>query len=244
MNIGFAGTQQLIHPSQHMKRHVTLVKRRLAGGFTLIEMLAVLAIVSVVTALATFGLSGSKSSAQLGGSCNQVANLVELAKQTAVSKNEMTALVVITDPAVSSRNQVLVIYELQAPTDGTAPTAANWKQVTSFAKLQSGVVVDPSSSTFTFNNSTDSSSTTGVPSPPFPAISYDGQTVGSFKYVVFTAGGSLLSGTSATIRISPGVFPAGSGNVVYTGGVNNGVPLNYYNITILAATGNIKIDRP
>jgi len=228
-----------------MKRHITSLrlKRRSAGGFTLVEILTVLTIVSIVTAFATYGLSGVKS-AQLAGSCNQVANLVDLAKQTAVSKNEMTALIVITDPTVARRNQVLVAYELQATTDGSTPTAANWKQLTSFATLPSGAVVDPSSSTFTFNNSTDSSSTAGVPSPSFPAISYNGQAVGSFKYIVFTAGGSLLSGNSATVRISPGIFPAGSSSVVYTGGTNNGVPLNYYNITILAATGNIKIDRP
>lgn len=229
-----------------MKRPITLLrlKRRFAGGFTLVEIMTVLAILSIVTAFATYGLSGVKSSTQLAGSCNQVANLVDLAKQTAVSKNEMTALIVITDPTVAQRNQVLVAYELQATTDGSTPTAANWKQLTSFATLPSGAVVDPSSSTFTFNNSTDTSSTAGVPSPSFPTITYNGQAVGSFKYVVFTAGGSLLSGTSATVRISPGVFPAGSSSVVYTGGTNNGVPLNYYNITILAATGNIKIDRP
>jgi len=116
----------VIHLSQYMEQHVTSLrlKRRLAGGFTLIEILAVLAILSIVTAIATYGLSGTKSSAQLGGSCNQVANLVELAKQTAVSKNEMTALVVITDPAVHQR----VIDEIEA--FARAETKLTWRGVT------------------------------------------------------------------------------------------------------------------
>jgi len=229
-----------------MKRHLSspLRRKRFSSGFSLTEVLVVLGIMSIVAAFATYGIPGLKSFAELNTACNQVANLVDLAKETAISKNEMTAVVVITDPTVARHNQILVAYELQPTTDGSPPTSANWKQLTSFKMLPGGAVVDPTSSTFTFNNSTDASPLAGVPATSFPAITFDNQKVSSFKYVVFTAGGSLLSENPAIIRISPGVFPTGSSSVVYTGGTKSGAPLNYYNLTILAATGNVKIDRP
>lgn len=228
-----------------LQAHRLSAVRRHRLGFTLTEILAVLAIISIVTAATfSYGLIGPKGMGKVEGSGNQVVDLIDLARQTAVSKNEMTALVVVTDPSVGLRNQLLMVYELQMPVNGSAPTSANWVPSTGWQMLYHGVLADPNPTYFTFNNSSDSSSTAGVPSPSFPAINYLGQNVSTYKYLVFTADGSLLSGNSATVRISPGAFPQGSSTVVYAGGTTGGVPNNYYNITILGATGMVKIDRP
>jgi prepilin-type N-terminal cleavage/methylation domain-containing protein len=214
-------------------------------GFTLMEILAVLAIISIVTAATfSYGAFGSTGFGKLESSGNQVVDLVDQARQTAVSKNEMTALLVVTDPSNALRNQLMMVYELQSSANGSAATSANWVPSTSWQILYNGVLADPNPSYFTFNNSSDTSSTAGVPSPSLPAITYLAQPVAAYKYVVFTADGGLLSGNSATVRISPGIFPQGSSTVVYTGGTTSGIPNNFYNITILGATGMVKIDRP
>jgi hypothetical protein len=94
-----------------------------------------------------------------------------------------------------------------------------------------------------FNSFSDTLPLPGVPQTPFPSISYGGKKINSYSYEIFLPNGSLLSGSSAQIRLAEGVISSGAATYTQRGHNSDG-PANYYNITILAGTGRTKIDRP
>lgn len=212
-----------------------------ARGFTLIEVLTVLAITAVMAGLIVPAMTSLGKSSALNVSADVVVNLANLGRETSMSKNAMTALIVLTDPSLSGADRTFVLMELDPRSDGSQPQSSDWKQISKWESLNSGVVSDPSS--LTFNKSTDAPGTAGVPTPAFPSIVYNGQTVGSYSYVIFLPGGNLLSGTSPQIQLVEGIVSSGA--VTYTRPVaGGGAPANYYSLTVLTSTGRVKIDRP
>ncbi|PTX99516.1 hypothetical protein DB346_16905 [Verrucomicrobia bacterium LW23] len=228
----------LIHRTRRAAATVTrrLSERNGSKAFSLVEILVVLSLIGVVMgvmvpALGGFGLGRG---AQLNYSGNQVANLINLARQNSMSKNVMTALVVITDPSVLQGGQGIILMELKPRTDGATATPADWKPVTKWETLGAGSIVDRFVS---FE--------TEQPQPAFPAFRYGTASIAaSYNYIVFLPGGNLLgSAGTSQIRLTEGFFPKGDSAPVLTRRGANGQPVNTYNITILGATGRTKIDR-
>jgi prepilin-type N-terminal cleavage/methylation domain-containing protein len=210
-------------------------------GFTLIEILTVLAITAVMTSLIVPALTSLSKSNALNVSADVVVNMANLGRETAMSKNAMTALVVLTDPSINNADRVFGLMELDPRSDGSQPQSSDWKQVSKWESINSGVISDPSS--LSFNKSTDVAGTAGVPTPTFPPLVYHGKTIGSYSYVIFLPGGNLLSGTSPQIQLVEG--NVASGSVTYTRPVaGGGAPANYYILTVLTSTGRVKVDRP
>jgi prepilin-type N-terminal cleavage/methylation domain-containing protein len=217
-----------------------------ASGFTLIELLTVVAIMVTVVGLAVPAFTSIGSANLLDASGNRAVNLINFAREDAMSKNAMTALVVLTSPQ-NSAYRTLAVMEL--PNGSTV-----WNQVSAWETLSSGAMIDPgpdNNSThipfpylFNFTRSTVPAGTAGVPRTAFPSIQYGGATVQSYQYEVFLPNGSLLSGSSATIRLAEGFISSGNTATYTRPDPHGGGPANYYNITILGATGRTKIDRP
>lgn len=209
---------------------------------TLVELLVVVAILMLMMAAVVPAVTTISRGRSLVIGGNQIANLANLARENALSNNSMTALIVPTDINMEKRNRMAGLFQLLPSDNGTVPSSANWTQISSWETLPQGVVIDPG--TFTFNDSSDPASTPGVPMPPFPPIRYGAGNCASYRYVVFLPGGGLLSGSSTLLRMVEGFLPAGSSKVSYTHPANGGLPANYYDITLIAATGRLKIDRP
>jgi len=212
-------------------------------GFTLIELLVVVAVIVIMAGLAVPAYTSIGKGSQLSASGNRVANLINLARQNSMSKNSMTAFLVLTDSRINNAYQSVALMEL--PNQSSV-----WTQISNWETLPSGTIIDPGPDgnpshpyQFSFNNSSDTTPLPGVPQQPFPPISYGGRHAGTYRYEIFLPNGSLLSGSAVQIRLAEGLISSGVATYTHPDPKGGG-PANYYEVTILAGTGRTKIDRP
>ncbi len=221
-----------------------LAPKKRRGAFTLIELLVVIAIIALATGMVIFGLKGTASSSSLTGEGDRLAALVSLARQNAMAKNALTALILVTDPSVDGNLRAVSIWEITPKTDGTALTPTNWKQASRWETLRAGTIFkSPGTDEM---ESPGTLTATSVP-PSFPTIKFGSSTLNStngFRYLLFLPSGGLLSNTHnpGVLTLAEGTISGGT--VVYTNKNSSGDPANTYTITIIAATGHSVITRP
>lgn len=211
-------------PSQELSR--ALGKR---SGFSLLELLTVIAMMAVLTTLIAPAFNSLGKSNLLDAEGNRFVNLVNYAGQNSISKNAMTALIVIA-PETPGAYKASALFEY-------TPEALDWKQLSPWETVKDGVVLDPA----TFSTFSDSGT---QPQPAFPVLRYRGAAVNSYKYLIFLPNRSLLQNTSAQLKLAEGNFPPGASLPTYTHRASDGTPANYYGVTVLGPTGRPKIDRP
>jgi len=205
------------------------------AAFTLVELLAVLAVIITMTALAVPAFTGISHGSTLKAGGNSISNLALLARQNSLSKNAMTALVMVGASGTQGDFRAFSLYEISPHSDGTPAVTGDWKQITAWETLGDGVAAD----LCTFSASSVQMT------PPFPTLTYRGAQIANYQYVVFLPSGALYSSNPAHVRLAPGFVPTGGQTVSYTAKVDaNGQPANYYDLSILSASGRIKIDRP
>ncbi len=172
---------------------------------------------------------------------NQAVDLAHLARQSSLSHNALTALILVTDPAVADRYRLFTLLQL-TPSDSTSGvSSSDWKQIIPWQTLAQGTLIDP---TVIADNAFQDYTTDAV-NPSFPTLKRAGLTVGQYKYIIFQSDGSLYRDSSgsagAILKLVEGFFPqTSSTEPVYT----RPNSANYYRITVLASTGQTKIDRP
>ncbi len=213
------------------------LQRSDSPAFSLIELLVVMAVISLMLVLAAAAFNNFGKSTALAASGNRVAGILEQARQHALSQGAMTAVAIATDSASPKRNQAFVVLAARPRSDGAALTAADWKQVSKWEVLPEGITVD-SGSTFT------ESGTKLVPSLPSQLPERAGERSNSFRYVIFQPSGAILGGGAAGLRLVEGIWPSGAASPTYTRPGSDGTPGNYYKMSLIAATGRLKVDRP
>ncbi len=207
-------------------------------AFTLVEMLVVISIIILLLALTVPAMNSFSKSNTLVSGGDMITNLVALARQTATSKNTMTALVLLGKQGTADAD-FRAFTVLQYNTDQKL-----WVQNTAWQPLPTGVIVDftdTADSTFILNSPTTFPDLgSGQSNPPVP---YQQQTVTSYAARIFVPNGGLLNAQNpAQIRLVEGNIQGAQ--VQYTHRTSSGTPANYYDIAILGATGQTKISRP
>ncbi len=199
-------------------------------AFSLIELLVVIAIIGTVTVLAVPAFNHLGKSSKLNSEGNKMVGLITRASQNSVTRNAMTALVVIPgDPATSQDLNAFALFQYAAGDSG-------WQQITKWETLKEGIVLDPAHLMLTMYPAVK-------PSPDLPIISYLGSARPSFQYLVFLPDRSLLHDQSGRISLVEGTFAPGAVAPALTHPGDNG-PANFYRVTVLATTGRAIIERP
>jgi uncharacterized protein (TIGR02596 family) len=198
-------------------------------GFSLVEILTVIAIITVMAVLSLPSITSLRQSGSLTAGGNELSDLAVMAQQYAVSHNVMTALVGVTGTTTvpNAQNRAFVVIASDS-------TGNNWAPVCKWTLLPDSVVMASSSSINTFIAQT---------SPPagFPStLTLNGTSLncssgsgGVCSYQLFYPDGQM--DTSAPSVILPLVSAQ---NVAATA-----LPQNYYELIFNPNTGTVKIKR-
>jgi prepilin-type N-terminal cleavage/methylation domain-containing protein len=230
----FSGMRSL--PSLH---HASGCRRarRIGAAFTLVELLVVIAVMLILLVMAVPAFNGIGRGTALNGAGNSVSNLVYLARQNSLAKNALTAVILPGASGTDADFHAFALYEAVPHADGTPITTADWKPLGAWQTLPVSVIVEPDLCTFTKSSSSMT--------PAFPAFTYHAAPVTAYAYVVFLPSGEILGSVAPQVRLVTGYLPAGSDTVVYTNkNAATATPADYYNITIISASGRVKVDRP
>lgn len=197
-------------------------------AFSLLELLVVIAIGSVMVVLLIPAFNSLGKSQMLNAEGNKIVNLINFAGQNSAAKNAMTALIAI--PGKSTNVAALGLFEY-------VPEGSGWKQVSKWEPIKDGIVA--------WGNPDHPFTDSSIPPPiqVFPSISYRGQAVPAFQYLIFLPSRSLVQSTNAQLQIAEG-FASSAGPITFTRPATGGSPANFYNVTVVAASGCPKIDRP
>ncbi len=213
---------------------------RAARAFTLVEMLAVTLIISTLLALIVPVLNSFSRTNSLVGGGDMVTNMIALARQTATSKNTMTALVLLGKQGSADadyRAFTVLQYNVAQQT---------WVQNTPWALLPTGIIVDCSDTTnCTFLQNSPTAFPDLASGQTTPPVLYQQKNVTSFAARIFLPNGGLSNAQyPAQIRLVEGSLLQGT-QITYTHPVpSTSAPANYYDIAVLGATGQTKVGRP
>ena len=213
--------------------------RNFRAAFTLVELLTVLAVIGIVMGFVGPAISGMGRSTALVTAGNTVNNMANLARQHAMSRNTLTALVVLGNQGTDADYRAVVVMEYNRDT--------GWSRIGGWETLPVGITIDSV-------DTLECSFLLQSPNPfPFlatksqdnPPIDFQSAQVGPSAYAarIFTPGGGLQNpGYPAQIRLVEGRVEGGT--ILYTNRNALGKPANWFDIAIVGATGATKISRP
>lgn len=180
-------------------------------AFSLIELLVVVAIISIMAGLVTLGLQGVRAPA-IRGAASQVTSGLSLARQVAITKNTKAALFIANDSA----NGRLPYRHWSVGYSNRS--SGNWTLSKKWEPLPEGAffLETLTNSGYSPINNTPISRSQGETFTPAnfactaSSISIDGRTFTNLPYIMFSSDGAAISGTSATltnaaIRIANGL---------------------------------------
>lgn len=165
-------------------------------GFSIVELMTVVAVLSVLTAVVVPGVSGILQGQALRGASDRAWTAVTAARAEAISRQTNVALV-ITAGRSADPNQSEAIMLLAASRDGSAGAGGwTWEPASRWQKLPVGVEARPleTGSFLQSSAATPSIAAYGALADALPAI--DGAPVDRFSYVVFRPDGSVDSGSA------------------------------------------------
>ena len=115
---------------------------RRSRGFSLIELLTVIGVIVILMAFIVPAVSNFGRATGLTSAGNMVTHLTALARQTAISKSTLTALVMLADQGTSDDQGTSADYRAFTVLEYTA--GAGWSQISKWEILPEGIVVDRS----------------------------------------------------------------------------------------------------
>ena len=212
-------------------------------AYSLIELLAVMAILSALTGLTVGSLSPVKANALTAGG-NQIADLLASARQNSISQHAFTAVVI--KSGGDARYSAHCLFELKRDDDGDFVA---WRMLAPWRLLPEGVRFDPSApivspaANFLSMSPAPPSSPSALPS----SVQFRGNTVdltNDVAYQIFGPDGTLTKAAPVRLRLVEAAENFGGAGIIYTGQKTPaGPPANYYDIVILRETGQARVER-
>jgi prepilin-type N-terminal cleavage/methylation domain-containing protein len=196
---------------------------KVAGGFTLTELLTVIVVMALLVSLGLPSIMSSYRASGLTAAGNQLDSLAMLARENAVSHNVRTALVLVTsnsaNPSLSGR--AVSVWEMGS--DQTWTQTGRWM----FLPAATRAYDDPSATV------------TGFPTPA-PTITLNGSAVpaGNYSAFIFNPEGNMY-GPPSTKRVASIEYATDPAPV---GSVNTSLK-NYYDLVFGSDTGAIYVVR-
>lgn len=149
-------------------------------AFSLIELLTVIGLVSLLTTLVTPALMSSHRASSLTNAGNRMADMASVARQTALSRNAIMALIISSKPATDSvARQAAIIMQY----DGVQNL---WAPLGGWSRLPESISVQ--------DNSPDKAAVTQLAALN---LKVDGQTLSDYTALVFYPDGRLKSSAGA-----------------------------------------------
>lgn len=247
MNTPLAVTPLCPYPTAIMRCRAALPDRaapagaqglRAAAAFTLVEMLAVIGVLAILVVAAGPAMLGGVRGSPLLQAGNQVTALAASARQAAVTKQSMSALVLLTAAGTEQDYRAFTLMEFQEP--------SGWVQTQGWQELPPGVLVDPTTtqSTFLVNGPASFPGLrTGQTQPPLKHLGRD-LTPGS-QYVarIFVPSGGLRNAQDpAQIRLVEGQLEGTK--VRYSRPGSHAGTADFIDVAIIGVTGTTKTSRP
>ena len=218
-------------------------------AFTLVELLVTITIVSILTSICVLGLKSLTGSTGLTGAGDQVGAFMAFARQEAIAKDTMTAVVLVTNSTTGkAAYRTFSLWELNVRTDGSTPSPSDWVQASKWQTLPTGTVVDmnvvvgASSTPSTFL-------TSSTPTPALPAMNYLGTSLSNpttdYAVQIFLPSGRLLpSANPYILQLAEGYYNGATTTYQHPNVTNAAQPANYVKFVFSTATGEPKIVRP
>ncbi|MEZ0297283.1 MAG: Tfp pilus assembly protein FimT/FimU [Candidatus Methylacidiphilales bacterium] len=168
-------------------------------GFSLIEMMTVVAVISVMLSLSGPSLMSVMTGRSISLGLNMVSSMTAQARQAALSGGQPVALVITEADATNSGSTQALILLAATGTDSTG--TMQWKAKCMWNQLPRNVLVEA----FVRNGSPSFFNQTGTDTPlsgPLPVL-MNNNTITKYSYIVFFPDGSVsapTSGPAVTIR--------------------------------------------
>ena len=214
--------------------------RAAVHGYSLIELLAVVAILSALAGLTVGSLSPVKANALTAGG-NQIADLLATARQNSLSHHSFTAVII--KSSGDKRYSAHCLFELSRNDDGNF---AGWKILAPWRPLPEGIRFDNTESAADFLATANSR--TGVANEKLPnAVLFRGKPLdlasnSDVRVQIFQPDGTLAGEKLLRVRLVEAAEDTANA-IIYTGQKTAGQPANYYDVVILRETGQVKVER-
>lgn len=209
-------------------------------GFTLLELLAVMAVIALLVGLTVPAMSGLGKAGNLSSGARMVSNMLASARTEAITRRAVTRMAIATDwpgdaAAANYRKMSIWLHE---------PAAVEpWKQIAPWVQLPESVAFEPASPGYVTSGDPAGYLLAGTQNSFTATIR--GRMV-TMKFVEFVPSGAArlpqATGSDVWLALAPGHIVDQS--MAYAMATSSGSPVNWAKISANTLTGRLRVSQP